>query len=160
MFDRSSVLSSSPCYDRFLYAPILEQRNGTQLTVLSALARSNADPWEEAGRLAAMPRADAETALAAVLCQISDENWIRAESEAVAARLIEILVPKDERGSTASTVSTTNELNRSIFWWIWLGFAIAASLGAPRNQTKTVNLDAVTTSSVVSTASDNVSKKE
>jgi hypothetical protein len=157
MFDRSSVLS--PSYDRFLYTPIFEQSNGTQLTVLSALARSNADPWEEAARLAAMPRADAETALAAVLCQISDGNWTRAEAKTVAARLIEILVPEDERRSAATTASRAGELNRSIFWWIWLGVAIAVSLGAPRNQATTVGLDAVSMSSVVSTAK-NISGKE
>jgi hypothetical protein len=38
-------------YNDFLFAPIGEQANGMQLSVLSALARMNVDPWEEAARL-------------------------------------------------------------------------------------------------------------
>ena len=37
-------------------ASIGEERKGMQLSVLSALARMNVDPREEAARLAAMPR--------------------------------------------------------------------------------------------------------
>ena len=44
-----------PRYDEFLFATICENPNGTQLSVLSALARTNVDPWEEAERLSAMP---------------------------------------------------------------------------------------------------------
>jgi hypothetical protein len=38
-----------------------------QLTVLSALARMDVDPWEEATRLAAMPTAIAERTLVSTL---------------------------------------------------------------------------------------------
>jgi hypothetical protein len=36
-------------YDYFLFAPICEEANGMQLSVLSALARMDVDPWEESG---------------------------------------------------------------------------------------------------------------
>ena len=46
-------------FDKFLYAPIREDRNGTPLSVLSALARLDVDPWQEALSLALMPKATA-----------------------------------------------------------------------------------------------------
>jgi hypothetical protein len=40
-------------FDNFLYASIGADRNGMPLSVLSALARLDLDPWEEAsGRMA------------------------------------------------------------------------------------------------------------
>jgi hypothetical protein len=42
-------------FDDFLYAPIVEGGNGMVLSVLSALARVNVDPWDEAARLARLP---------------------------------------------------------------------------------------------------------
>jgi hypothetical protein len=37
-----------PEFDEFLRASIGEDRNGTGLSVLSAFARLNVDPWQEA----------------------------------------------------------------------------------------------------------------
>ena len=42
-------------FDAFLYAPIVQESNGMLLSVLSALARLNLDPWDEAARLARLP---------------------------------------------------------------------------------------------------------
>jgi hypothetical protein len=39
-------------FDAFLFAPVGEERNGMLLSVLSALARLDVDPWQEAARLA------------------------------------------------------------------------------------------------------------
>src|ERR1700731_341397 len=57
MDNRPSVPSFTSRYNQFLYAPICDEANGMQLSVLSALARMDVDPWEEATRLAAMPKA-------------------------------------------------------------------------------------------------------
>jgi hypothetical protein len=45
-----------PEFDQFLGASIGEDRNGTGLSVLSALARLDVDPWKEATSLARLPR--------------------------------------------------------------------------------------------------------
>ena len=42
-------------FDPFLYAPVGEERNGMLLSVLSALARLDVDPWQEAATLTKMP---------------------------------------------------------------------------------------------------------
>jgi hypothetical protein len=41
----------SPQYDAFLYAVICNEKNGMHLTMASAIARSGADPWNEAARI-------------------------------------------------------------------------------------------------------------
>lgn len=45
-----------PEYDAFLYAIICSEKNGMQLTMASAIARSGADPWKEAARISKMPK--------------------------------------------------------------------------------------------------------
>ena len=42
-------------FDDFLFAPIVEDRNDMPLSVLSALARLDIDPWQEADKLARLP---------------------------------------------------------------------------------------------------------
>jgi hypothetical protein len=53
-------------YDRFLYASVLE-RDGLPVSVLSALTQQSLDPWEEATRLAGLPRDQAIDSLAATI---------------------------------------------------------------------------------------------
>ena len=105
MIDRSPVPMPPSCYDRFLYAPVCDQRNGTQLSVISAFSRTNADPWEEAARLTAMPRTAAEKALVSFLRQAADISCARPDMEAIAVRLIQLLPPNggDGRTTTADT---------------------------------------------------------
>lgn len=38
-------------FNAFVFAPIGEERNGMLLSVMSALARRDIDPWQEAARL-------------------------------------------------------------------------------------------------------------
>ena len=45
-----------------------------RLSVISALARTNVDPWEEAIRLAAMPKAIAEKTLLSILDLVSGRS--------------------------------------------------------------------------------------
>jgi hypothetical protein len=61
------ALLIGPEFDEFLCAPIGDDRNGTGLSVLSALARLNVDPWQEAMSLALMPREAAVVRLAALI---------------------------------------------------------------------------------------------
>ena len=43
-------------FDEFLCASIVEEKNGMALSVMSAFARRNVDPWQEAARLSQLPR--------------------------------------------------------------------------------------------------------
>ena len=82
-------------YNGFLHAEVGEEANGVRLTVLTALTRLGIDPWQEAARLADLPRDVAVTALAAALARLPamspGGNWKAADAEAIATRLAGLL---------------------------------------------------------------------
>lgn len=78
-------------FDEFLYAQIGEEHNGMLLSVLSALARLNVDPWDEAARLAHLPRDAARCFLTALIAALPDGPSARTDPAAVAERLIALL---------------------------------------------------------------------
>jgi hypothetical protein len=78
-------------FDDFLLAPIGEDNNGMLLSVLSALARLDVDPWEEAATLARLPRDTATRKLASVIAALPDGPSTRPDSGTIAARLISLL---------------------------------------------------------------------
>jgi hypothetical protein len=78
-------------YEEFLYAQLGEEANGMQLSVLSALARQNMDPWEIAQRLSSLPREQALPLLTPLLaCIPSGAEGLNAPED-IAARLIALL---------------------------------------------------------------------
>lgn len=78
-------------FDDFLYAPIREDRSGLPLSVVSALARLDVDPWEEAARLAAMSGEAAIQRLSQLIASLPAQPPIEPESRSIAARLIALL---------------------------------------------------------------------
>jgi hypothetical protein len=78
-------------FDQFLYAPIAEERSGMLLSVLSALARMNLDPWDEAARLARLPRAAATSYLTTLIAALPEGPVARTDPGALAERLIALL---------------------------------------------------------------------
>jgi len=78
-------------FDDFLFAPIGDEKNGMLLTVLSALARQNVDPWQEAAALARMPREAAADRMAMLISALPERPSGRRDPEALAARLVALL---------------------------------------------------------------------
>jgi hypothetical protein len=78
-------------YDDFLYAPIGQDRNGMPLTVLSALARQNVDPWEEAAALSRLPGDNAMQQLSSMIAALPAETSAPADPTEVAGRLVALL---------------------------------------------------------------------
>ena len=114
------------------------------LSVLSALARTNVDPWEEATRLAAMPAAIAEKALISILDLVSGRSWKSPEAVAVVARLVRLLPRADESGAIAATGTMDAALGiakaatvQKNYWWLWVAIALALSLVTPHDQAAT-----------------------
>ena len=66
----TSVAPLGSEFDSFLFAPIGEDRNGMLLSVLSALARLDVDPWQEANELAQLPREAATQRLALLIAAL------------------------------------------------------------------------------------------
>jgi hypothetical protein len=78
----------APEFDDFLFAPIGEERNGMLLSVVSALARLNIDPWQEAANLAQLPRTTAARRLTSLIATLPDRPSTPLDPGANAARLI------------------------------------------------------------------------
>jgi len=74
-------------YNDFLFASIGEEDTGT-LTVLSALTRLGFDPWQEAARLADMPRNAAIRSFAVTIAGLPRRDWTGSDTTAIAARLL------------------------------------------------------------------------
>src|SRR5271167_4135676 len=87
-----------PEFDEFLGASIGEDRNGTGLSVLSALARLDVDPWQEATSLARMPREAAAVRLTELIEALPHAPTSAIPSRMSAADLVALL-PK---GKTAN----------------------------------------------------------
>jgi hypothetical protein len=149
---RFSMLNAS--YEEFLFAPVCEDANGMRLSVISALARTNVDPWEEATRLAAMPKAIAEKTLLSILDLVSGLSLKSPEAAAIAARLIRLLPQSDEAApmAAAGTVNaapgTAKVLNlQKNFFWLWLAMALTMSFMTPHHQAGTPSAPAATSGS-------------
>jgi hypothetical protein len=151
--NRPSVSSFTSRYDHFLFAPICEEANGMQLSVLSALARMDVDPWEEATRLAAMPKAIAERALGSILDRVLWKSLNPSETQAIAARLVQLL-PQRGEGVTIAATETARVGTQQTYWLVWLGFALAISLLSPRHQVTTTDADGSTSKSSATSQSE------
>lgn len=81
------TLGHSP-YNAFLFATVGEEKEGVPLSVFSALTRLGFDPWHEAARLTALPRETAARAFAVTIAMLPEGDWDAADSEAIAARLV------------------------------------------------------------------------
>jgi hypothetical protein len=110
-----------------------------RLSVLSALARMNVDPWEEATRLAAMPKALAEKTLLSMLDLVSGRIWKSPEAAATAARLVRLLPQPSEAATIAETGTIKGPAQRTSYWWVWLAFALAISFMTPHHQAATTS---------------------
>jgi hypothetical protein len=91
-----------PEFDDFLFAPIGEDRNGMLLSVLSALARLDVDPWQEAAKLARLPVGAAARRLAGLLAGLPDGATAHPDPGPTATRLIALLPSQQGDGLDVS----------------------------------------------------------
>ena len=78
-------------FDDFLFASIGDDGNGMLLSVLSALARLDIDPRQEAADLAQMPVGTALKRLTSLIAALPDVPKARRDPGTIAARLIALL---------------------------------------------------------------------
>jgi len=78
-------------FDAFLFAPVGDDKNGMLLSVLSALARLDIDPWQEAANLARLPGSTAIERLTTLIAALPGRLASRPDAETIAARLIALL---------------------------------------------------------------------
>ena len=88
---RSAFAPIGPEFEPFLFAAIGEDPNGKILSVLSAFARTDIDPWKEAASLARMSAESATTRLAAFIAALPNEPNSQIPARRVAGELIKLL---------------------------------------------------------------------
>lgn len=80
----------------FLFADVGMELNGSNLTILSILARLGQDPWAEGARWTKLPRAAAIACLAGSIGKMPLSPETLANTTAIASRLI-VLLPLQSR---------------------------------------------------------------
>jgi hypothetical protein len=86
---RFSLLHSD--LNDFLFAAVGQEPNGMPLNVVSGLTRLGLDPWEEAGRLAALPKALAAEKLAPIIARLPVDRPDPSNDLAISRLLVELL---------------------------------------------------------------------
>ena len=103
----------------FLGASIREEESRNLLSVLSALARLDIDPWGEAARLSSLPRQDAASVLARTLSRLPGPHRTSSERKVIADRLVGLLpkpgVAADSDGEGRDR-PTTGEAETRLIW--------------------------------------------
>ncbi len=93
MTSSASVSGLTREFDDFLFARINADSEETPLSMLSALVRLGLDPWEEAAKLAQLPRASAAQRLVSLIAAIPSAY---PDAKSVSNRLI-CLLPSPPR---------------------------------------------------------------
>ena len=91
MTNSASVSNITLEFDNFLFARIDKNSGETPLSVLSVLARLGIDPWEEAAKLAQLPRLAAAKRLASMIAAIPGASSAYLDAGTVSDRLISLL---------------------------------------------------------------------
>ena len=104
-----------PEFDAFLFAPIGNNSNGMQVSVLSGLAQSELDPWQQAAELAQLPGKTAIDRLALLIGKMPDKGWAHPDAVAVATRLIALL-PKQFSASRELSAQSLGAMMKSKPW--------------------------------------------
>ena len=106
------MMTSSPSvtyltrqFDDFLFARIDEGGDSTPLSVLSMLARLDMDPWEEAAKLARLPRAAAARRFVDFIAATPGARSVYLNAKTVSDHLLNLLpspaLPRQEHAVRA-----------------------------------------------------------
>jgi len=102
----AATTSQGSEFQNFLYAPICHEQEGMTLSVLSALARRDVDPWTEAARLSLLPEAAALKEMTGFLDALPHRALVSLDRAEVAGRLCALL----PRRSTTSKLAAELQL--------------------------------------------------
>jgi hypothetical protein len=143
-------------FDAFLFASIGEERNGMLLSVVSALARLNVDPWQEAADLARLPTTTATRRLTSLIAGLPNMPSTLLDPATNAARLIAHLPRR--LGSNAASAEALRGVNllaamqsRTIRYMVLVLMVVLGALGiaAGRSAAGFNNVDVPATGTVI-----------
>jgi len=98
----TTVAQLSSQFNDFLFARIADDRHGMPLSVLSALARLNVDPWQEAANLASLPPEAAIQRLTALIAELPGGTPAHPGPSTNVAGLINLLSHRAARSMATS----------------------------------------------------------
>ena len=105
--DGPNVLNPHPPeFERFLYAPVGQDRNGYVVTVLSTLARLGLDPWKETAELVTLGRDATRARLGTLLARFRDVPSLAGDHGRVARDLSQLL-PESPASATLKRAGLT-----------------------------------------------------
>jgi len=117
-------------FDDFLFASIGEEKNGIELTVLSALTRLGFDPWAEAARLSDLPGETAERALVAAIGLLPDGDWKTSNARAIATRLVDQLPRRRGQSPREKSREVRKPKSVATLWFVAIALVVAVILGS------------------------------
>jgi hypothetical protein len=118
-------------FNDFLFAQICEDADGAPLSVVSALARLDIDPWAEASVLSLLPLEAAAQRLTQLFLQLPSGAPSRSVSETAASALIALLPRRGGVGPGSRLLHRDGDPARlrgmiGVLWWLFLGFMAAS----------------------------------
>jgi hypothetical protein len=113
-----------PEFERFLFAPVGQDRNGYVVTVLSTLARLGLDPWKETAELVTLRRDDARARLGTLLARSRDVSALASDHGKVAQDLSQLLPEGQTSGNPKRAASTVADSRPGMSGAIWTVLAI------------------------------------
>jgi hypothetical protein len=117
------ITSQNSEFQQFLYAPICEDQEGMTLSVLSALARRDIDPWTEAARLSQLREEAAVEQIIALLDALPRRLVASLDRMKVASRLSALLPrPAVSNLSGVRPAAATGGRSPAVFAFNWRSF--------------------------------------
>ena len=129
MATATSPFFRDPSFDPFLFASVGEERNGMLLSVVSALARLDLDPWFEAASLSRLSASAATDRLTALLSS-PPSSLVKAPVHATIVGLVKLL-PKpaeSESWSPSAVVRQTVTKKSKMSWPLSVYFILAFAM--------------------------------
>jgi len=122
-------------FDAFLFAPVGDEGNGHPLSVISALARLELDPWQEAVSLANLPTIAATQRLTSLIGALPGGLANHFAPAAIATRLAGLLPCRTGAGNAATVKPDADDKEKlksgllmgAVFVLVVLGSQWAAS---------------------------------
>lgn len=113
-----------PEFERFLYASVGEDRNGSVVTVLSTLARLGLDPWKETSELVTLGREAAQARLGTRLAGFRDVPTLVSNHGRVAQDLSQLLPDGPTSVASKRAAATVADGHSKTIGVIWAILAI------------------------------------
>jgi len=124
----SSSSRLSATFNDFLFATVWEGRDDMPLSVVSALARLDLDPWAEAAELSRMPAEGATRRLSLLLAGVLGDPLTPPDRATIAARLVALLPRSPTANVATGHAAPTVQQRRAVGMLFWL--VVLASMAA------------------------------